>query len=68
MKSQKNKKSKLKENNNLLTFLNERIKRINKNLEKRKNKFRESKNDLFSDKNFSKNITSHSNISLLIKK
>ena len=67
MKSQKNKKSKLKENN-LLTFLNERIKRINKNLERRKNKFKESKNDLFSDIKFSKNITSHSNISLLIKK
>ena len=68
MKSQKNKKSKLKENNNLLTFLNERIKRINKNLERRKNKFRESRNDLFSDTKFSQNITSHSNISLLIKK
>lgn len=67
MKSTKNKNSKLKENN-FIKFLNERIKRINNNLEKRKNKFRDSKNDLFSDKKFSKNISSNSNISLIIKK
>ena len=67
MKSIKKKKNQTKENN-IILFLNDRIKRINKNIENKKNKFKEAKNDLFSDKKFEKNISSHSKISFLIKK
>ena len=67
MKSNKIKKSKNRENN-IISFLNKRIKRINETLKKRKNKFKEAKDDLFSDKQFEKNISSYSKISLLIKK
>ena len=67
MKSNKNKKNKTRENN-IISFLNERIKRIKRDLENRKNKFKNAKDDLFSDKLFEKNISSHSKISLLIKK
>ena len=67
MKAIKKKKNQTKENN-IISFLNDRIKRINKNIENKKNKYKEAKNDLFSDKNFEKNISSHSKISFLIKK
>ena len=50
------------------SFLDKRIQRINRNLENKKNKFKNSKNDLFSDQQFLQNISSHSKISLLIKK
>ena len=67
MKSNKKKKAKSVESD-IISFLDKRIKRIKNNLESKINKFREAKNDLFSDKTFNKNISSLSNISVLIKK
>ena len=67
MKSNKKKKTKSVESD-IISFLDKRIKRIKNNLESKINKFREAKNDLFSDKTFNKNISSLSNISMLIKK
>ena len=67
MKSNKKKKAKSVETD-IISFLDKRIKRIRNNLESKINKFREAKNDLFSDKTFNKNISSLSNISMLIKK
>ena len=67
MKSNKKKKAKSVETD-IISFLDKRIKRIKNNLESKINKFREAKNDLFSDKTFNKNISSLSNISMLIKK
>ena len=67
MKSNKKKKTKSVESD-IISFLDKRIKRIKNNLESKINKFREAKNDLFSDKTFNKNISSLSNISVLIKK
>ena len=67
MKSNKKKKAKSVETD-IISFLDKRIKRIRNNLESKINKFREAKNDLFSDKTFNKNISSLSNISVLIKK
>ena len=68
MKSNKKKKTKIKVKEvNIITFLNERIKRINKALEKNQKKFQESKNNLFSDKQFFKNISKHSKLISIIK-
>ena len=67
MKSNKKKKAKSVETD-IISFLDKRIKRIKNNLESKINKFKEAKNDLFSDKTFNKNISSLSNISMLIKK
>ena len=67
MKSNKKKKAKSVETD-FISFLDKRIKRIKNNLESKINKFKEAKNDLFSDKTFNKNISSLSNISMLIKK
>ena len=67
MKSNKKKKAKSVETD-IISFLDKRIKRIRNNLESKINKFKEAKNDLFSDKTFNKNISSLSNISMLIKK
>ena len=67
MKSNKKKKTKSVESD-IISFLDKRIKRIKNNLESKINKFKEAKNDLFSDKTFNKNISSLSNISMLIKK
>ena len=67
MKSNKKKKAKSVETD-FISFLDKRIKRIRNNLESKINKFKEAKNDLFSDKTFNKNISSLSNISMLIKK
>jgi hypothetical protein len=67
LKSNKKKKTKSVESD-IISFLDKRIKRIKNNLESKINKFREAKNDLFSDKTFNKNISSLSNISVLIKK
>ena len=66
MKSIK-KKDKTKESK-IISFLNDRIKRINKRLENKKEKYKAAKNDLFNDKKFEQDITSYSRISLLIKK
>ena len=66
MKSNKKKKNKV--GSAVTSFLNRRIQRINKNLENKKEKYKKSKNDLFSDIKFDENISSYSNISLLIKK
>ena len=66
MKSIK-KKDKAKEPK-IISFLNDRIKRIKQNLEDKKGKYKEAKEDLFSDKKFEKNISSYSKISSLIKK
>ena len=66
MKSNKKKKNKV--GSTITSFLNRRIQRINKNLENKKEKYKKSKNDLFSDIKFDENISSYSNISLLIKK
>ncbi len=66
MKSIK-KKDKAKESK-IISFLNDRIKRINKRLENKKEKYKAAKNDLFNDKKFEQDITSYSRISLLIKK
>ncbi len=63
-----NKKKKNKAESSITSFLNRRIQRINKNLENKKEKYKKSKNDLFSDIKFDENISSYSNISLLIKK
>jgi len=63
-----NKKKKNKVGSTITSFLNRRIQRINKNLENKKEKYKKSKNDLFSDIKFDENISSYSNISLLIKK
>ena len=52
----------------IMSFLDNRIKRINNELESKKNRFNKSKADLFSDSNFAKNIESYSKISLLIKR
>ena len=52
----------------IMSFLDNRIKRINNELESKKNRFNKSKADLFSDSNFDKNIASYSKISLLIKR
>jgi hypothetical protein len=67
LKSNKKKKTKSVESD-IISFLDKRIKRIKNNLESKINKFKEAKNDLFSDKTFNKNISSLSNISMLIKK
>ena len=67
MKSNKKKKAKPIENN-IISFLDKRIKRIKNNLDSKINRFKKSKNDLFSDKTFNKNISSLSNVSMLIKK
>jgi hypothetical protein len=67
LKSNKKKKAKSVETD-IISFLDKRIKRIKNNLESKINKFKEAKNDLFSDKTFNKNISSLSNISMLIKK
>ena len=66
MKSIK-KKDKAKESK-IISFLNDRIKKINKRLENKKEKYKAAKNDLFNDKKFEQDITSYSRISLLIKK
>ena len=66
MKSIK-KKDKTKESK-IISFLNDRIKKINKRLENKKEKYKAAKNDLFNDKKFEQDITSYSRISLLIKK
>ena len=66
MKSNKKKKNKVE--STIASFLNRRIQRINKNLENKKEKYKKSKSDLFSDIKFDENISSYSNISLLIKK
>ena len=66
MKSNKKKKNKVE--STITSFLNRRIQRINKNLENKKEKYKKSKSDLFSDIKFDENISSYSNISLLIKK
>ena len=52
----------------IISFLDKRLERISKELEKKKNMFNKSKNDLFSDKNFDKNIGAYSRMSLLIKR
>ena len=52
----------------IISFLDKRMERINKELEKKKIQFNKSKNDLFTDSNFDKNIAAYSRISLLIKK
>ena len=52
----------------IISFLDKRLERISKELEKKKNMFNKSKNDLFSDKNFDKNIAAYSRMSLLIKR
>ena len=52
----------------IMSFLDKRIKRISDELDGKKNRFNKSKEDLFSDSNFTKNIASYSKISLLIKR
>ena len=66
MKSIK-KKDKAKEPK-IIAFLNDRIKRINKKLEDKKEKYKKAKEDLFSDKKFETHISNYSKISSLIKK
>ena len=51
-----------------MSILDKRIQRISNELERKKNRFNKSKEDLFSDNNFTKNIASYSKISLLIKR
>ena len=51
----------------IISFLDKRIQRISSELEIKKNQFNKSKNDLFSDIIFSKNISAYSKMSLLIK-
>ena len=51
----------------IISFLDKRIQRISNELEIKKNQFNKSKNDLFSDNIFSKNISAYSKMSLLIK-
>ena len=51
----------------IISFLDKRIQRISSELEIKKNQFNKSKNDLFSDTIFSKNISAYSKMSLLIK-
>ena len=55
-------------NTDIISFLDKRIERISKELSDKKNKFKKSKEDLFSDINFNKNIASFSKMSLLIKR
>ena len=55
-------------NIDIISFLDKRIERISKELSDKKNKFKKSKEDLFSDINFNKNIASFSKMSLLIKR
>ena len=52
----------------IMSILDKRIERISNELERKKNRFNKSKEDLFSDNNFTKNIASYSKISLLIKR
>ena len=52
----------------IISFLDKRIQKIRAEFESKKNKFNKSKNDLFSDNNFTKNIASFSKMSLLIKR
>ncbi len=52
----------------MISFLDKRIQRLNKELQEKKEIFNQSKIYLFSDDNFIKNISSFSNISLLIKR
>ena len=58
----------LSKGNNMISFLDKRIQRLNKELQEKKEIFNQSKIYLFSDDNFIKNISSFSNISLLIKR
>ena len=53
---------------NLISFLDKRIERIDKELEEKKIRFNISKADLFSDEIFAKNIEAYSKMSLLIKR
>ena len=55
-------------NTDIISFLDKRIERISKELSDKKNKFKKSKEDLFSDINFNKNIAAFSKMSLLIKR
>ena len=55
-------------NTDIISFLDKRIERISKELSDKKNKFKKSKEDLFSDINFNKNIAAFYKMSLLIKR
>ena len=55
-------------NTDIISFLDKRIERISKELSDKKNKFKKSKEDLFSDINFNINIAAFSKMSLLIKR
>ena len=55
-------------NTDIISFLDKRIERISKELSDKKNRFDKSKEDLFSDNIFNKNIASFSKMSLLIKR
>ena len=55
-------------NTDIISFLDKRIERISKELSDKKYRFDKSKEDLFSDNIFNKNIASFSKMSLLIKR
>ena len=58
----------LSKENDIISFLDKRIQRLNKELQEKKGIFNQSKQYLFSDDNFLKNISYYSKMSLLIKR